>query len=103
MQIFEYFKKDLGPHLIDQALHFVGVLTCLLIFNRAQSVVDDWIDATILQYFWVASTSFFFEVKSGYVLKYKGSFFKTRGIIQEEGLKAANRSQIFLRLNRAYG
>jgi hypothetical protein len=89
MQVFEYFKKDLGPHLIDQALHFVGVLTCLLIFNRAQSVVDDWIDATILQYFWVASTSFFFEVKSAYVLQYKGSFFKTPWHYTRGGIKSS--------------
>lgn len=87
--------KDLGPHLIDQALHLFGMPDAVFAdirITREQSVVDDGID--ILLYF----TNFRVRLKAGFFVREaipsyiihgkKGSFLKTRGDMQEDDLKS---------------
>ncbi|GIZ07889.1 Gfo/Idh/MocA family oxidoreductase [Flavobacterium sp. UMI-01] len=86
--------KDLGPHLIDQALYLFGFPQAVqadIRITREHSLVDDWIDI-VLQY-----PNFRTRLKAGYfnretIPSYilqgrKGSFFKMRGDVQEDHLK----------------
>ena len=85
--------KDLGPHLIDQALCLFGMPESLFAdirITREKSSVDDWFD--ILLYY----PSFRIRLKAGYIVREalpsyvfhgtKGSFLKSRGDIQEPSL-----------------
>ncbi len=86
--------KDLGPHLIDQALCLFGMPTAVFAdvrITRANSLVDDCID--ILLYY----NSFRVRLKAGFFVREavpsfvvhgkKGSFLKTRADVQEDNLK----------------
>jgi scyllo-inositol 2-dehydrogenase (NADP+) len=86
--------KDLGPHLIDQALYLFGFPNAIFAdirMTRSHSLVDDCFD--ILMYydnFRVRLKSGFFirEALPAYVLHgKKGSFLKPRGDVQEADLK----------------
>lgn len=86
--------KDLGPHLIDQALFLFGFPDSVFAdirITREHSLVDDYIDL-LLYYpnFRVRLKAGFFvrEANPAYVIHgKKGSFLKTRGDVQEEELK----------------
>lgn len=86
--------KDLGPHLIDQALCMFGMpqaISADVRITRLHSEVDDWI-AIVLYYddFNVLLKSGFFvrEPIASYVVHgKKGSFLKPRGDVQEDDLK----------------
>lgn len=86
--------KDLGPHLIDQALYLFGFpqrVFADIRITREHSLVDDWID--ILLYY----SDFRVRLKAGFFVKEanpayvvhgkKGSFLKARGDVQEDDLK----------------
>ena len=86
--------KDLGPHIIDQALHLLGKPTALFAdirTTRDNSAVDDWFDI-ILMY-----PDFRVRLKAGYIVREplpsyifhgtKGSLIKSRGDIQEAELQ----------------
>ncbi len=86
--------KDLGPHIIDQALYLFGFPTAVFAdirITREFSVVDDYLD--ILLYYpnlRVRLKAGFFvrEPNPSYVIHgKKGSFLKTRGDVQEDELK----------------
>ncbi|MES2431912.1 MAG: Gfo/Idh/MocA family oxidoreductase [Bacteroidota bacterium] len=87
--------KDLGPHLIDQALCLFGMPQSLFAdirITRESSSVDDWFDI-LLQY-----PHFRIRLKAGYIVREplpsyifhgtKGSFLKSRADIQEPELLA---------------
>jgi scyllo-inositol 2-dehydrogenase (NADP+) len=86
--------KDLGPHLIDQALHLFGFPKSVFAdirITRENSLVDDYIDL-LLYYddFRVRLKASFFvrEANPAYVVHgKKGSFLKPRGDVQEDDLK----------------
>lgn len=85
--------KDLGPHLIDQALHLFGYPTAVFAdirITRENSVVDDWIDISLFYAdFRVRLKSSFFvrePIPSFIVHGKKGSFLKPRGDVQENEL-----------------
>jgi predicted dehydrogenase len=86
--------KDLGPHIIDQALYLFGLPQAVFAdirFTREQTVVDDYIDI-LLYYsdFRVRLKASFFvrELNPSYVIHgKKGSFLKPRGDVQEDELK----------------
>ncbi|MDR7208518.1 Gfo/Idh/MocA family oxidoreductase [Flavobacterium piscis] len=86
--------KDLGPHLIDQAVCLFGspkgVFADIRI-TRENSLVDDWIDLILLyEDFRVRLKASFFvrEAHAAYTLHgKKGSFLKPRGDVQEDELK----------------
>ncbi len=86
--------KDLGPHLIDQALYLFGMPQAVhgdLRITRANSQVDDWLDITLYY------PELRVRLKSGYFNREmipsfilqgkKGSFLKNRGDVQEDQLK----------------
>lgn len=86
--------KDLGPHLIDQALHLFGMPSALFAdirHTRHQTQVDDYIDILLIY------SNLRVRLKSGffvrqpipsYILHGKnGSFLKPRGDLQETHLK----------------
>ncbi len=86
--------KDLGPHIIDQALYLFGFPNALFAdvrITRNNSVVDDYFD--ILLYYETLrvrlKASFFVrELAPSYILHgKKGSFLKQRGDVQEDALK----------------
>lgn len=86
--------KDLGPHLIDQALYLFGLPKSVFAdirTTRDNSVVDDWIDVLLFYPdFRVRLKASFFvrEPNPAYVIHgKKGSFLKHRGDIQEDELK----------------
>ncbi|MBK0369754.1 Gfo/Idh/MocA family oxidoreductase [Flavobacterium agrisoli] len=86
--------KDLGPHLIDQALCLFGLPKAVfgdIRITRENSVVDDWIDLTLFyQNFRMRLKASFFvrEPHPAFTLHgKKGSFLKPRGDIQEDELK----------------
>lgn len=86
--------KDLGPHLIDQALHLFGMpirVFADIRITRKDSVVDDYIDLLLFYpQFRVRLKSGFFvrEANPAYILHgEKGSFLKQRGDLQEAALK----------------
>ncbi len=86
--------KDLGPHLIDQALFLFGLPTSVFAdirITRNHSLVDDYLDI-LLYYpdFRVRLKAGFFvrEANPAYVIHgQKGSFLKPRGDVQEDELK----------------
>lgn len=86
--------KDLGPHIIDQALCLFGLPNSVFAdirITREHSLVDDYIDI-VLYYatFRVRLKAGFFvrEANPAYVIHgKKGSFLKHRGDIQEDELK----------------
>lgn len=86
--------RDLGPHLIDQAVYLFGYPKAVFAdvrITREKSVVDDYID--ILLYYPDKRV----RLKAGFFVREaipsfalhgkKGSFLKTRGDIQEDVLK----------------
>lgn len=86
--------KDLGPHLIDQALFLFGLPKAVFAdirITRQGSLVDDWFD--ILLYY----AEFRVRLKAGFFVREgipayvihgkKGSFLKPRGDVQEDDLK----------------
>ena len=86
--------KDLGPHLIDQALCLFGLPESVFAdirITREHSLVDDYID--ILLYY----SDFRVRLKAGFFVREaipafvvhgkKGSFLKPRGDVQEDDLK----------------
>lgn len=93
--------KDLGPHLIDQALYLFGFPDAVFAdirITRENSLVDDWID--ILLYY----TTFRVRLKAGFFVREavpsyiihgkKGSFLKPRGDVQEDDLKAGKQPNL---------
>lgn len=93
--------KDLGPHLIDQALFLFGLPNAVFAdirITRERSLVDDYIDI-LLYYpdFRVRLKSSFFvrELNPSYIIHgKKGSFLKPRGDVQEEELKAGKKPNL---------
>lgn len=90
--------KDLGPHIIDQALFLFGFPNALFAdvrITRDHSVVDDYFD--ILLYYETLrvrlKASFFVrELAPSYILHgKKGSFLKQRGDVQEDALKSGQK------------
>jgi len=86
--------KDLGPHLIDQALYLFGLPNAVFAdirITRNHSLVDDYLD--ILLYY----PDFRVRLKAGFFVREaipsyvvhgkKGSFLKPRGDVQEDNLK----------------
>lgn len=93
--------KDLGPHIIDQALVLFGFPEALFADvrkTRENSIVDDWFD--ILLYYQNArvrlKAGFFVrEPLPSYILHgKKGSFLKSRGDIQEDELKLGKKPMV---------
>ena len=93
--------KDLGPHIIDQALVLFGFPDALFADvrkTRENSVVDDWFD--ILLYYpktRVRLKAGFFvrEPLPSYILHgKKGTFIKSRGDIQEDELKLGKKPMV---------
>lgn len=93
--------KDLGPHLIDQALYLFGFPKAVFAdirITRAHSLVDDYID--ILLYY----TDFRVRLKAGFFVREpipsfiihgeKGSFLKPRGDVQEDDLKLGKKPNL---------
>lgn len=93
--------KDLGPHLIDQALSLFGFPKAVFAdirITREHSLVDDCIDL-LLYYadFRVRLKAGFFvrEPIPSYVLHgKKGSFLKARGDVQEDDLKLGKKPNL---------
>lgn len=86
--------KDLGPHLIDQAIALFGFPKSVfgdIRITRENSLVDDWIDLLLIY------TNFRVRLKAGFFVREanpaytihgkKGSFLKPRGDVQEDELK----------------
>ena len=93
--------KDLGPHLIDQALHLFGMPKSVFAdirITRNNSLVDDYID--ILMFY----TDFRVRLKAGFFVREpipayvihgkKGSFLKQRGDLQEDALKLGEKPNV---------
>ena len=93
--------KDLGPHLIDQALHLFGMPKSVFAdirITRNNSLVDDYID--VLLYY----PDFRVRLKAGFFVREpipayvihgkKGSFLKQRGDLQEDALKLGEKPNI---------
>ena len=93
--------KDLGPHLIDQALYLFGFPEAVFAdirVTRDNSLVDDYIDI-LLYYsrFRVRLKASFFvrEAVPSYIIHGKnGSFLKSRGDIQEDALKMGKKPSL---------
>ncbi|WP_417352804.1 Gfo/Idh/MocA family oxidoreductase [Flavobacterium alkalisoli] len=90
--------KDLGSHLIDQAIHLFGLPNAVfadLRITRKNSLVDDLMD--ILLYYSdkrvrLRAGFFFREAVPAYAVHgTKGSFLKSRGDIQEDELKSGKK------------
>ena len=93
--------KDLGPHLIDQALHLFGMperVFADIRITRKESKVDDDIDILLFYpQFRVRLKSGFFvrEAIPAYILHgEKGSFLKQRGDLQEDALKIGQKPNL---------
>ncbi|NMH28254.1 Gfo/Idh/MocA family oxidoreductase [Flavobacterium silvaticum] len=93
--------KDLGPHIIDQALVLFGFPDSLFAdvrSTRQNSVVDDWFDITLFYDTFrvrVKSSYFVREPLPSYILHgKKGSFLKSRGDVQEDDLKAGKKPMV---------
>ncbi|RZJ68492.1 MAG: oxidoreductase [Flavobacterium sp.] len=93
--------KDLGPHIIDQALVLFGFPDALfadLRPTRENSLVDDWFDITLFyKDFRVRLKSSYFvrEPLPSYILHgKKGSFLKSRGDVQEDDLKLGKKPMV---------
>ena len=93
--------KDLGPHLIDQALCLFGLPQSVFAdirITREHSLVDDYID--ILLYY----SNFRVRLKAGFFIREaipafvvhgkKGSFLKPRGDVQEDELKSGKKPNL---------
>lgn len=93
--------KDLGPHIIDQALCLFGfpkAVNADIRTTRAQSVVDDWIDITLFY------PDLRVRLKAGFFVREphpsytlhgkKGSFLKARGDVQEDELKLGKKPNL---------
>lgn len=93
--------KDLGPHLIDQALCMFGLPQFVFAdirITREHSLVDDYID--ILLYY----SNFRARLKAGFFVREaipayvfhgkKGSFLKPRGDVQEDELKLGKKPNL---------
>ena len=93
--------KDLGPHLIDQALCLFGLPQSVFAdirITREHSLVDDYID--ILLYY----NNFRVRIKAGFFVREanpayvihgkKGSFLKPRGDVQEDELKLGKKPNL---------
>jgi scyllo-inositol 2-dehydrogenase (NADP+) len=93
--------KDLGPHLIDQAVYLFGFPNAVFAdvrTTREHSLVDDWI-GIVLYYdtFRVRLKASFFvrEAIAAYqVHGKKGSFLKPRGDVQEDDLKLGKKPNL---------
>lgn len=93
--------KDLGSHLIDQALSLFGfplAVNADIRITREHSVVDDSLDICLFYpAFRVRLKAGFFnrEMIPSYILQgKKGSFFKARGDVQEDQLKLNNKPNL---------
>ncbi|WP_281297872.1 Gfo/Idh/MocA family oxidoreductase [Flavobacterium limnophilum] len=93
--------KDLGPHIIDQALYLFGLPNAVFAdirITREHSLVDDYLD--ILLYYpnlRVRLKAGFFvrEPNPSYVVHgKKGSFLKSRGDVQEDELKLGKKPNL---------
>lgn len=86
--------KDLGPHIIDQALVLFGfpqIVFADIRSTRVNSMVDDWFD--ILLFY----ADFRVRLKAGFIVREPlpayifhgktGSFLKSRGDVQQDMLK----------------
>jgi predicted dehydrogenase len=93
--------KDLGPHLIDQALYLFGFPDALFAdsrITREHSLIDDYLD--LLLYY----PDFRVRLKAGFFVKEpnpsfvvhgkKGSFLKSRGDVQEDELKLGKKPNL---------
>lgn len=93
--------KDLGPHLIDQALFLFGLPDAVFAdirMTRDFTLVDDYFD--ILLYY----NSFRVRLKASFLVREaipsyviqgkKGSFLKPRGDVQEDDLKAGQQPNL---------
>ena len=93
--------KDLGPHIIDQALCLFGLPQSVFAdirITREHSLVDDYID--ILLYY----SNFRVRLKAGFFVREaipafvvhgkKGSFLKPRSDVQEDELKLGNKPNL---------
>ena len=93
--------KDLGPHIIDQALCLFGLPKSVFAdirITREHSLVDDYFD--ILLYY----SSFRVSLKAGFFVREaipayvihgkKGSFLKPRADVQEDELKLGNKPNL---------
>ncbi|HEX8563824.1 MAG TPA: Gfo/Idh/MocA family oxidoreductase [Flavobacterium sp.] len=93
--------KDLGSHIIDQALCLferpIGLFADIRI-TRENSVVDDWFDITLFY------DDFRVRLKAGFLVREplpayilhgkKGSFIKSRGDVQEDELKLGEKPMV---------
>ena len=93
--------KDLGPHLIDQALYLFGVPTAVsatIRITRENSLVNDWIDLQLIypkMSVRLKASFFIREAIPAYQLHgKKGSFLKARGDVQEDDLKLAKKPNL---------
>lgn len=93
--------KDLGPHIIDQALVLFGFpqqLFADIRKTREHSVVDDWFDITLFYptlRVRLKASFFVREPLPSYILHgKKGSFIKSRGDIQEDELKLGKKPMV---------
>jgi predicted dehydrogenase len=93
--------KDLGSHIIDQALYLFGLPKAVFAdirTTRTHSLVDDYID--VLLYY----SDFRVRLKAGFFVKEpnpsyvvhgkKGSFLKSRGDVQEDELKLGRKPNL---------
>lgn len=93
--------KDLGPHIIDQALSLFGLPKAVFAdirITRQHSIVDDYLD--ILLYY----SDFRVRLKAGFFVREpnpsyvihgkKGSFLKSRGDVQEDELKLGKKPNL---------
>ncbi|MGO4820069.1 MULTISPECIES: Gfo/Idh/MocA family oxidoreductase [unclassified Flavobacterium] len=93
--------KDLGPHLIDQALYLFGVPTAVsatIRITRENSLVDDWIDLQLVypkMSVRLKASFFIREAIPAYQIHgKKGSFLKARGDVQEDDLKLGKKPNL---------
>lgn len=95
--------KDLGPHLIDQAICLFGLPKAVFAdirITRKNSLVDDYIDLLLIY------TDFRVRLKASFFVKEahpaytihgkKGSFLKPRGDVQEDDLKNGKKPNLDL-------
>ena len=90
--------KDLGSHIIDQALVLFGLPEAVhadIRVTRDNSLVDDWFDITLYYHnkrVRLKAGFFMREAVPAYVLHgKKGSFLKPRGDVQEDVLKTGQK------------
>lgn len=93
--------KDLGPHIIDQALFLFGFpqsVSADIRITREHSLVDDWFDILLFypDFSVRLKASFFIrEANPAYVIHGKmGSFLKHRGDVQEDELKLGKKPNL---------